>query len=174
MATIQDIRAKDAGIQRSYSWQVDLRSNDLVGSFELFGAHANNVNIPEKSVETITINHKSRKSVYAGRDSSPNSFTIEFWEDENHSVYNFFDNWMENGISNSRTGGGVIRNEYGIELHAQLLGHDEETVLGEHIFEKVWPQSIGEVTLDYSDSNAALITVTFSYDIHTKTGGLAQ
>jgi hypothetical protein len=134
-------------------------------------AQADNINLPEKSVETIQVNYKSRQARYAGRDSSPGTFTVQFRDNEAHAVYNFFENWMENGISNSRTGGGLSKNEYAVDLHASLMAHDETTVLGKHQFERVWPSSVGEITLDYGDSEMVRFTVTFTYDVHTKTGG---
>lgn len=169
--TIQDIRDSNAAPQRAFAWEIDLTSSNSIGQLELLTARAQNMTIPEKSFETIEINYKSRKSRYSGRDSSPGTFTVTFFDDETHAVYNFFENWAENGLSNSRTGGGLTRPEYAAELHAKLLAHDETTVLGQHKFERVWPSSVGEISLSYSESEHVTFDVTFTYDVHTKTGG---
>ena len=32
---------------------------------------------------------------HVGRDSSPHTFNVTFWDDEEHTVYTFFKNWKE-------------------------------------------------------------------------------
>lgn len=172
MATsIQNIREADAPPQRAYSWEVEVLATTLINAPAMLTARAENINIPEKSFETIEINYKSRKSRYSGRDAAPGTVTVTFWDDESHAIYNFIDKWMEEGISNSTTGGGRTRPEYVAELRAKLMGHDEQTVTGTHVFKNVWPSSLGEITLDYTASDHVSFTVTFTYDTHEKDGG---
>lgn len=166
--TIQDIRSDSRAPQRAYEWEVKINGNNDLGQLELMSARAMNIQIPEKSVETIEIDYKSRKARYAGRDASPGTFTVTFWDDESHEAYNFFNNWLENGISNSEVGGGWTRDKYTVGLVAELFAHDSKTVTGAHAFSDVWVSSLGDVTLDYSASEHINFTVTFTYDVHNK------
>lgn len=169
MATsIQDVRGSANAPQRAYEWEVTINASNEVGQLELMNVRAENIQLPEKAVETIIINHKSRMSRYAGRDASPGTFTVTFWDDESHAVYNYFNNWMEKGISNSLVGGGMTRSDYSVELVANMLAHDSKTITGTHKFTHVWVSSIGDVSLDYSASEHLTFTVTFTYDIHEK------
>lgn len=167
--TIQNIRSENAAPQRAYEWEVKLNASNELGQLELLTARAMNIQIPEKSVETIEVNYKSRKARYAGRDSSPGTFTVQFWDDESHSIYDYFNNWMENGISNSKTGGGLTRDKHTVDLIATLFAHDGQTPTGSHLFKYVWVSSVGDITLDYANSEHITFSVTFTYDEHSKT-----
>lgn len=167
MATsIQDVRSSERAPQRAYEWEVKINASNNVGQLELLTARAQNIQIPEKSVETIEINYKSRKARYAGRDASPGTFTVQFWDDESNAVYNYFNQWLEESISNSESGGGKTRKDYAVELVAELLAHDGASVTGTHTFKDVWVQSLGDITLDYSASEHVSFSVTFTYDTH--------
>lgn len=166
--TIQTIRSESAAPQRAYEWEVSINGSNELGQLELMTARAMNIQLPEKSVETIEVNFKSRKARYAGRDASPGTFTVQFWDDETHETYNYFNNWMETGISNSETGGGLTRDKYTVELLAKLHAHDGQTETGQHRFTKVWVSSVGDITLDYANSEHVMFTVTFTYDSHHK------
>lgn len=166
--TIQNIRSESAAPQRAYEWEIKINASTEIGKLELLTARAMNIQIPEKSVETIEVNFKSRKARYAGRDASPGTFTVQFWDDESHKTYDYFNNWMEKGISSSIVGGGLTRNQYTVELIAAMHAHDGQTETGSHVFDKVWVSSLGDVTLDYSASEHVTFTVTFTYDTHMK------
>lgn len=115
MTTIQNVRRAQIPPQNSFAWEVEILGNAVTGQFPLLTAHATTMELPEKSVETINRAHKSRNSRFSGRDSSPGTFTVTFWEDQEGSVYQFFNDWVENGISNSLTGGGLTRDLYSAE-----------------------------------------------------------
>lgn len=168
MTTIQDIRSSADAPQRAYEWEVEILGNSATGQLPLLTARAMNITIPSKDHDTIEINYKARKARYAGRDASPGTFTVQFWDDESQEIYNYFDNWVENGLSNSLVGGGLTKDLYGVDLVAKLLAHDSSSVTGNHRFGRVWPSSLGDITLDYSNSEHVTFTVTFTYDTHLK------
>lgn len=167
MTTIQDIRATDDP-QRSYEWEVEVLGNAATGQLSLITARAQNFTVPSKDHDTIEINYKSRKTRHAGRDASPGTFTVQFWDDEAQEVYNFFDSWIENGLSNSIVGGGLTKDLYGVDVILRLLAHDSTTTTGQFRFQKVWPSSLGDITFDYSNSDHMTFTVTFTYDVQLK------
>lgn len=163
MATIQNIRSV-GNPQRSYEFEVEILGNSTTGSLPLLTERVQNATIPETSVETIEINYKGRKTIHAGRDASSHTATVTFWDDEDHSAYRFFKNWMENGISNSTVGGGLTRDLYAVEMVVKKMAHDSNTVTGTNRFTQVFPTALGDITLSYDDSSHMTFDVTFSYD----------
>jgi len=168
MASIQDIRSVETP-QRAYEWEVELNGGSTSGNLPILTQRAQNVSIPEISVETIEINYKSRKSLYAGRDASPHTVTVTFWDSESHDVYNFFRDWIA-GISDPFQGGGDDRGSYAAEMIIRKFAHDSTTETGKNVFTKVFPTSLGEVSLNYEGSEHMTFDVTFSYDENVSEG----
>lgn len=162
MATIQNVRTTE-NPSRAYEWEVEVLGTSSTGQLPILVERALNVSIPETSVDQIEVPFKSRSTYYAGRDAAGHTVDITFWDSEGHEVYRFFKNWIES-ISNSSTGGGVTRDLYGAELLIKQMAHDSETITMTHQLTKVFPTSVGEISLDYSSSEHSQFTVTFSYD----------
>ena len=162
MANIQNIRGMD-NPSRAYEWEVSIEAPSAVGNLEVLVERAQNVSVPETSIETIEIPYKSRTSYFAGRDSSGHTVDIEFFDDESHQVYRYFKNWIES-ISSSREGGGVTRDEYGAKMIIKQLSHNSTDTTITHELTKVFPTSVGEISLDYSASEHTTFTVTMSFE----------
>lgn len=165
MSTIQSVRAV-GNPQRSFEFEIELLGNSISGTLPFLKERVQNVNIPEKSNETITINYKGNQSLYAGRDGSPHTYTVQFWDDEDHSIYSLINDWYENGILNSTVGGGVTKDLYSVDMVVKTMAHDSSTVTATHRFGRVFPSSIGDISLDYSASEHITFSVTFTYDSH--------
>lgn len=163
MASIQEVRTVD-NPQRAYEFEVEILAVGAAGSLPLLTERVSATALPEKSVDTIVINYKGRKTTHAGRDSSPATVTITFWDDETRRVYNFFHQWMEEGISDSTVGGGGSRDEYSTEIVIRTYAHDSTLITGQTRLTKAFPTSIGEVTLNYEASEHHSFDVTFSFD----------
>lgn len=159
MANITDIRQIDAP-QRAYEFEVE-----ILGAFAIpiVSQRVQNVSIPEKAVEPIEINFKSSKSIFAGRDASPHTVTVTFFDDESRGMYTMFNAWMD-AIRNPLNGGGVDRSVYQAVMLIRTFAHDEVTETGLDSLTKVFPTSVGEVTLSYDTSDVFTFDVTFSFD----------
>lgn len=166
--TIQNIRRASVAPQNAFAWEIEVLGNTISGAFPLLAAHATNIEIPEKSTEQINRAYKSRNARFSGRDSSPGTFTISFWDNEEGQVHEYFNDWIENGISNSVTGGGLTRDLYSVEVIAKMQNADEVTVGHGHRFLFAWPMTIGSITLDYESSEHVIVPITFSYDEHLR------
>lgn len=164
MATINDVRAMD-NPQRAFEYEVEILGSTISGTAPILTQRVETVSIPEKSIETIEVNFKGRKTIYPGRDASPHTITVNFYDDEQRNVYAFFNNWI-NGALDETLGGGAYRSLLGAEMIIKLFNADSTTVSGLHRLTKVYPTSLGEVSLDYSASDHMKIAVTFSYDSH--------
>jgi hypothetical protein len=162
MATIADIRAVGTP-QKAYEFEVTLRG---ANSIEILTQRVMNASVPESSVETIEINYKGRKTIYPGRDASPHTTVVTFWDTESHELYNFFRGWMDK-ISNPLTGVSTSRDKLVSELVIKRLAADSATVTGTNILTNVFPTAVGEITLNYESSDHISFDVTFSYDENT-------
>jgi len=161
MASIQDIRGVDDP-SRAYEWEVEIQTNGA-GSEPLVVQRAQNVSIPETTIDTIEIPYKSRTSYYAGRESSGHTVDIEFFDSESHDIYKFFKNWLEL-ISDSKVGGGVNRADYAGTVTITQLKHNSTEPSIKHQLGIAFPTSISDVSLDYSSSEHTTFTVTMSFD----------
>lgn len=163
MATIQDVRNVH-NPQRAYEWEIELIGGAAGAGVSLLKERAKSVAIPETSVDTIVINYKSQKAHYSGRNSSPSTVTVVFWEDEKHTVYNYFKKWMEEKLTDSSVGGGVTADQYTARMVIRMQAHDSQTTTGEFTLTRVFPISIGDVQLTYDQSEHMEVSVTFSFD----------
>ena len=163
MANINDVRATN-NPQRSYEFEVELIGSTVSGSLPLLTQRVETISIPEVSVETFEINYKGRKTIHAGRDSSPHTVSVTFWDSEAHEVYEFFKGWIDRGISDQVVGGGVTRDQYSAEMVIKMMAADSTTVTREFRLTGVFPTTIGEASLDYTTSDSKKVEVTFSYE----------
>lgn len=163
MATIQDVRSVD-NPQKNYEFEVELLGSIAGGTVEYLSQRVQNAVIPETSVETFDINFKGGKTSHAGRDSSPQTVTVTYFEDEANGIYALHKNWMNNGILNQTTGAGQTRDQYTGELIIRRFLSDSTTVSQKNRMTKVYPQTIGEATLNYEGSEVAVVEITYKFD----------
>lgn len=164
MANISNVRSIGTP-QRAYEFEVKITGGLGI---ELMTQRVQAVTIPEVSHDQIEINFKSSKSMWAGRDASPHLVTVSFFDDEAQETYSTFRRWAAE-IRDPRNGGGVgvgtTRAAYGgATLTITMLAHDSNTPTKIYVFKDVWPQSVGEVSLSYENSDHMKFDVTFSYD----------
>lgn len=163
MANIQDVRSAN-NPQRAFEFEVEILASTAAGYLPILHQRVEQVSIPETSVETIEINYKGRKTIHSGRDSSPHTVTVTFWESQAREVYGFFKNWMELGISNSEVGGGFTRDGYATQMRITTYAADSVSPTGVNTLTNVFPTSIGDISLSYDASEHLRVEVTFSYD----------
>jgi hypothetical protein len=160
--TINDIRAVDRP-QKAYEFEVEILGSTISGQLPLLTTRVENAAIPEVALEPITINYKGRKSIYSGRDASPHTISITFWDDESRATYKFMKSWI-NGALDETLGGGATRDLLATEMLIKMFAADSQTQTSTTRLTKVWPQSVGEITLNYTDSAHVTFTCIFSYD----------
>ena len=159
MASIANIRTENAP-QRAYEFEVSLIGSN---SLAILTERVVSVNIPEKAVETIEINFKSSKSIYAGRDASPHTFVVTFWGEETNATYNFFSEWLDK-IRQPDGTGGVTRDNYNAEMIVNRLKADSTEISAFNRMTNVFPTNLGEISLSYESSEHMTFDVTFAYD----------
>lgn len=164
--TIANVRTMN-NPQRAYEYEVEVFGGSPAGSLPIITQRVETVNIPGSSVDTIEVNFKGRKTMYAGRDSSAHTFTVSFYDDESRSVYRYFKNWKDGAINDQITGAGLTRDLYAGEIHIKTFSHDSNTVTATHILSTAFPIELGEIAMTYESSEHIRFDVTFSFDVHT-------
>jgi len=163
MPSINDVRAAQ-NPQKAFEWNFRINGSSAGGNLPVLDKRVETVTLPQKSVETIEINYKGRKTFHSGRDASGHTFAVTFWDTEGGEVYRFFNDWIENGISNSVVGGGTTRDQYAAESIIEMLAADSETVVESHTMTNVFPTEIADISLSYEASEIKKVEVTFSFD----------
>lgn len=161
MATIENVRNLNEP-QRMYQWEVEIQGLSTGGNEDLV-FYAQSVNLPEKSIESLEIPYKSERTFYPGKPTDTRNVTINFWDDEEHTVYSFFEDWYDDLVA-SPVGGSVQRNELSAEIVVKTLNVDEESESASWLYSIAFPITIGEVTLDYNSNEIFTFDVTFQYD----------
>lgn len=160
--TIENVRAIKTP-QKSYQWEVEVQGLST-GGLQDMKLYAKTVSIPQSAVEQTRIAHKSSNVYFAGRDSSSHTASITFWDDENQTVRNFFQNWMDLLIYNPATGGQAPKNLYAATLLIRLMDSTGEVTTARVRLENAFPTDIADVSLSYDSSEPVEINITMSFD----------
>jgi hypothetical protein len=90
---------------------------------------------------------------------------VEFNVDRNANIRKIFENWF-NLIHNPETNRWAPLEDYMVDQTVMLLDYDGAPVM-EYKLHHAWPSVLGPVTLDYSSTETAIFSVTFTYAYHT-------
>lgn len=160
--TIQNVR-EVTNPQRMYEYEVEVLGSTSSGTFPLLTQRVKDVTIPNHNVETFEISYKGKKTQHSGRDAATKTVTINFWETEERDMYKFFYDWI--GTINDHTaGGGVTKDLYKGEVIIRTYAADSQTVTGTNKLINAFPTELGDVSLDYTSSDAMSFAVTFTFD----------
>lgn len=164
MALISNIRDSADQPQMQFQFEVEIEGGLVVQ--KLKGKHTfrvNSVTIPETSVDTVEVNFKNSKVMFAGRDSSPHSLTVNFWDEQGMKLYRAFQQWHMQ-IRNPVNGGGLNKAAYKGAMVVRMIDVDGTSPNSVASFFNVWPSSVGDVSLSYESSDKISFDVTFAYD----------
>ena len=165
MASIEDVRSLEKDVQKSWLWEVEI-NNALTSIFpdEDITLYAQEVQLPEQSVEQIALNHKGIATYFRGRDASDHTLTITFFDSEKMEVYSYFKLWLDIFIQNAISGGGFNKELYTSTINVRTQEANEESETAEWKFTLAWPMELGSVNLSYDSEEAFTFEVTFSFD----------
>ena len=146
--------------QKGYMWQVDVY--DDKSQFRQLGFFVKSCVIPQRSMRTLDYKFMNGTLSYAGRDSTPKSLHMTFWDDEDLTIYRYLTNWMKSA-SQSGDGTSVPMSVYARNIKIKLRDSaDQETTIIINLG-MAFPIDIGEVPLDYNSSDAINVPVTFKF-----------
>ena len=122
--------------------------------------------IPAKTIGTIEVWTQGRKLVVAGDATFENTWTLTFWNTQDHALRDAFDNWLlyiDDMEAHSR--GAVNHVDYMTEK-AQIhqLNTTDNSMMAQYEFRNLWPTGISAI--DMADDQQDTITefsVDFAY-----------
>jgi hypothetical protein len=165
MASITDLRAINTP-QKSYQWEVAIQGLST-GSLSALTVYAKSVAIPASSVDQVRIPFKASNVYYAGRDNAPHTVTIAFWDDENQTVRNYFQNWFDILMHNPITGGQAPKNLYTADITLTLMDSSGNNTTAKIKLSAAFPTDLQDINLSYDSSEPLELSVQFVYDTKT-------
>lgn len=160
---IQDVRRRASDPQRTYSWEVAILG-PATGGLPDLTLYARNVSIPSTSVEQFSIPFKAGNVYFSGRDSSGHTVNLTFWDDEAQTIRNYFENWINTQMLNQTSGGHAPKPAAVAEVVITLFDTEGQTPTGRIRLTNAFPTEIGDISLDYNNSEALEISITMSWD----------
>lgn len=150
--------------QRSYQWDVEFSvdgSNDRTAQNAKF--YAKTVSIPQKSIETFQIDYQGVKIMHPGKDSSPKTVTITFWDDDNLTITKYIREWFSL-LSHNELGDAVSsRRNFARDIKITLYEGNDLRTTGVIKMKQAFPTDISDVSLSYDNSGTLEVSVTFTY-----------
>ena len=134
--------------------------------------------IPGRTINPVTVNWFGRAYKFSG-NSTYDIWTVTIMNDEDFSHRNEILNWMREisgSLDGSRTsalggvtGGAAVGTATVTQINADATqGQQWE-------FKNMWPSSLGEIAVDWSNDAVQEYTIGFAYDYFTKSiGGTKQ
>lgn len=161
--TIQDVRGMSAQPQTAFQYEVEIVGLSS-GNEEGLTIRAQSASIPQTSNDAFEINFKDRRTFFKGRDTSPHTVSITFYDTEDWKAYEYFQNWHDQLISNPVTGGGVTSELYKATAIIKTFSTDGETETSRTTLKNAFPTEIGEISLSYDTNENITFDVTLQFD----------
>lgn len=154
--------------QLAFMWEVLFRGM-FASSAKNITFYAKNTAIPQVTTEAIRRYYNGVEYAYSGKDNTPRTLAITFWDNQDLEVYSYFRQWA-NSMNDSFTGRKVRPLNYKRDISLRLKDTSDLLINGEFIFHDAFPTEVGEVALSYDDSNVMEFTVLFYFSKTDSTG----
>lgn len=148
--------------QLGYMWEVEFNG--------IFSTDAKNMKfyalstaIPTRQIEVHNRWYNGVGYSYSGKESSPETIRITFWDNQDLEVYRYFHRWM-NTMGDTVAHRKVNPRNYRRAIKLNLKDTSDLLINEFFVFEGVFPVEIGEVSLSYEESNLMTFDVTLNYE----------
>lgn len=126
--------------------------------------------LPESTINPITIPYFGRQIKIAG-NRTYNDWSVQVMNDEDFAIRDSFERWHSYINSIQSNISAVAPATYKTQANVIQYGKDG-TALRQYTFVGLYPNSIGNIQLDWSNTGAIEeFNVTFSYDYYVVDGG---
>lgn len=156
-------------IQRTYTWELIIPVENIPGvkgvNSEDLTLRCRSVSIPGRSNDVITSNFGGMEIHYPGRLKFTQPFTITFEEYADRKIAKMIYEWQQL-MFDQETGGGSGKGVK-TDVTLKLKNYDGVTDVkqyGSIKIQNAWPESLAEVSLNYSESSAITYSLTLRYD----------
>lgn len=150
-------------------FEVSFSALSLFDALDSLKMRTTNVDIPEYSVSTYTVEHKTQSMVkVGGKITTPKEITLTLRVDKYWGLYNAIKDWLKY-IGGEETGQMAEDNILGGEssfrtdFTVYTLDSNDTPTGGGWKFHKACPTNISSVGLDYSSGDPITVSITFSF-----------
>ena len=145
--------------QKTYNWEFQVVSPFALG--QQLNYRAKQTSIPSTMMETVKRSMGGVKYFIPAKESSPNVFSVTFWDSEYIGAWRFFKSWMDT----LKYGNDLLKGNpttYQRFVLLQLL-RQNGSYSASFQFYDVFPIEISDVPLNYQESNEFTFDVRFSF-----------
>lgn len=147
--------------QPAYLWEVVFEGDST--SFSNIKFYAQEATIPQTQIQPIEENYIGQKIYYAGKDESPHTLQLSFWDNEDLEVYRFLQEWVDI-IHEPRFGFQVNKQLYTKTAKLVLKDNSDLFVTGDFWFVNCFPTELSDISLSYENNGPIEISVTLQFD----------
>lgn len=144
-------------VARQYLFMIYLSGTSFPGNYQYL---VSSTTMPPLTVDPLEVNWQGQVIKY-GTTHTWDDWTVTFKVDSNADIHKRFVEWS-NRIHNPETGVNFPPASYMANQRVQMIDGTGSPIR-EFKLMLAWPQSVGEITLDYSAKETATFDVTFSY-----------
>ena len=146
-------------------FEVTITGKGLKGSEDKFQYLCKAASLPSSTITTSSVTYMGRPITIPGnRDAQ--QWTNTIYNDEDMSVRNYLESWMEtlNSHSGNVRGSSMSKiNSYTGTLTVSPLAKEGGGVLKVYKFQNAWPSSVADVTLDWETNEIQTFDVTWEF-----------
>lgn len=175
MATIASFKSQMIqGGARPNQFQVQISFPTIVPNAALAGQKlqflAKAASLPSSSVADVGVSFRGRPVHFAGeREFQP--WTIEVYNDNDFTVRNSFESWVDTIQQSTSTSGTQNPLLYQVDMQVLQLDRNDQ-IVKEYTFKDAWPMDVGQIALDWDANNQIeVFPVTFQYNYWTSSTG---
>jgi len=163
-------RGRTVQPQNAYCWEFKFKG--VEGEFKQDARlYAQQVSIPAMEQEPVVKEYRGKRIAYQGKNSSPLELNVTFYDTEDLAMYKTIYKWFRsmnelrknNSVNPESFSVGFTSSGYLKSCEITLLDTKERNATAKYVFDRVFPISLGEVSLDYASSEIMTFDVKFSY-----------
>lgn len=144
-------------VARQYLFMIYLSGVSFPGNYQYL---VSSTTMPPQTIDPLEVNWQGQIIKY-GTTHTWDDWTVTFKVDARADIHKRFTEWS-NMIHQPETGVHGAPATYMAHQRVQMLDSTGAPIR-EFQLRSAWPQSVGEITLDYSAKETATFDVTFSY-----------
>lgn len=153
--------------QRSYMWDVQITNGGIVpvlGSIlDNISLFAKSITVPSQTIEPIQLNIMGERIFYSGKESSPRTVEMVFWDDEAGSVRRYLDQWFQM-VHENKTGNSFSKDGYERTIDIKTKDTTDTAFTSVTKLTGCFPIEIGSIQLSYDNSDIIEVSAVFQYD----------
>jgi hypothetical protein len=153
--------------QKAYMWEVHITDGGRVGMvatlLDNITAYAKSVVAPSRTVEPIPFNIMGDRLSYVGKETSPRTLELTFWDDESATIRRYFDRWFQL-VYEDKTGIASARQDADRNIEIRTKDTTDTAFTSITKLNGCFPIEIGPVNYSYEASDVVEVTVTIQFD----------